>query len=118
MNLTTQNYPNPGAYVTLWRRVKALPKSDAYIVEADRRGWGDSANTLKRRFRDAVHNRINVRGKVDMSGRRWDADYQTNLYRDQHALHDKLQRRIIVCQWLTDIVRKRFEHLLTDRREM
>lgn len=118
MNMSVQKYPHPGAYVTLWRRVKALPASDAYIVEADRRGWGDSANTLKRRFRDAVHNRINVRGKVDMSGRKWDEDYQTNLFRDQHALHDKLQKRVMVYQFLTDTVRNRFGHLLTDRREM
>lgn len=89
MNMTLANYPNPGAYVTLWRRVKALPKSDAYMPEADRRGC------------------------LDMSGRRWDGDYQTNLFRDQHALHDRLQKRIIVRQFLTDLVRARFSHLLT-----
>lgn len=118
MNMTRANYPNPGAYVTLWRRVKALPKSDAYILEADRRGWGDSANTMKRRFHDAVHHRINRRGGLNMFGRRWDEDYQTNLFRDQSALHGRLQRRIIVRQFATDVVRRRFSHLLTKPEDM
>lgn len=113
MNMTRENYPDPAKYVALWRKVAALSPSGAYILEADRRGLGHDAVTLKRNFLKALHNRINVRGKVNMQGRRYDDDYQRDLARDQYALRAKLQMRVIVRQWQTDIMRKRFSHLLT-----
>lgn len=116
MNMTRTTYPDPAGYVALWRKVKALP-DHAYVPEADRFGLPAQAKLLKNNFTRALHSRINLRGKINMGGRRYSRDYEGALFQDRMDLRDKLQRRVRVYQFRTDIVRRRFGHLLDDRNE-
>lgn len=72
----------------------------------DAAGW-------KREFLSALDNRINDKGGIDQSGRRWDGDYQRALLQDSIDLQKNLRERVRVYQWQTDIFRKRFPHLLS-----
>lgn len=116
MNITHANYPQPAAYVRLWRAIKALP-ADAPIthprlIKAAYANLPTDAVGLTANFVDALHNRINSRGGLKMRGRRWAELYQVDLMRDQLDLHNKVRHRVVVRQWRTDIVRKRYSHLL------
>lgn len=64
--------------------------------------------------RPVVYRLDRRRGTRRLQGRRWEDLYQTDLMRDQQDLHAILRIRLIVRQFRTDIVRRRFSHLLSE----
>lgn len=115
--MTHIRYPDPGQYASLWAHVRQLADDSRVPDFVDASRGTVTGRELKAKFRRALHNRINTRGSLCMAGRRYDGLYQADLYRDQRALHDKLQKRVRVYQFLTDIVRRRFGYLLDSREE-
>lgn len=115
MNMTQANYPYPGAYVRWWQKIKALPDNAPIthprLARAAYANLPTSAPGLKANFLDALHRRINARGKLDMNGRRYQESYLIDLFRDQFDLRAKVRSRTVVRQFRTDIVQKRFGHL-------
>ena len=109
-------YPEPGKYLAAVRKGDAITAAGGKVKtfwacpDLDAAGW--QAEKLA-----ALDRRINLKGGIGGTGRRWDSDYQRHLRLDACALADNLQRRVIVHQWNTDIMRKRFTHLLSDWRD-
>ena len=68
-------------------------------------------------YYEVLDKAINARAGVAFKGRKFDSDYQTNLLRDKQAIENRLQHRIIVRQFNTPEVTKRFSHLLTTRED-
>ena len=109
-------YPEPGMYLA------AVRKGDAIVAAGGkvRTFWANpelGAADWQREKLTALDRRINLKGGIGGKGRRWDSDYQRHLRLDAYALADNLQRRVIVYQWRTDIMRKRFSNLLSDWRD-
>lgn len=46
-------------------------------------------------------------------GRRWDPDWQRALSQDARAIQDKIERRVAIHNFRTDIVRSKLGHLVT-----
>jgi len=112
MNMTRENYPKPGAYVQLWKRVKAAyhesPNTEAPWLD----GWTKPVCEIWQEFVTAMHSRINKRGGLGKRGRKDSQDYVTRLRRDQRAIQAKVQNRVRLYQFQTVEAEKRFGHLL------
>lgn len=112
---TPRAYPEPGAYVRTWKRVK-----EAAEQRPDVTGWiwgsFDDATGHLRRFRDALQARINQRGGVWMQ---MDPDEESALRRDQRLLDDYLQQRIVRLGsgFETELCRRRFPAVHARMRE-
>ena len=68
----------------------------------------------RRRFRQALHRRINLKAGHDptLRGRKADHDYEWRLRRDADRVRANLTGRVIVRQFETAEARERFAHLL------
>lgn len=78
--------------------------------------WAGSQLDLaawRKEFMSALNRRINLKVTPEPIGRKYDAMYQTDFRRDQHDIHNIVQRRIRVYQFRTPEVRRRFRHLLS-----
>ena len=76
--------------------------------------WNDEPmdrEGFRKEFLMALDRRINLKGNVPIT-KKWDDTYQTHLLRDKRRLED-IGKRISVYQFETEIVRKRFSHLLS-----
>lgn len=98
--------PAPGAYVTAWKRIKALP--DAAQVLLGRMDGIRPAAEVRADFGRALDRRINSRGGDEAANVPMDID----LVRDARDLDDMVRRRIRVYQFRTPLMRERFGHLL------
>jgi hypothetical protein len=121
MNICKKNFPGLTSYLKYWKM----------IIEKDNRGdtdligfnefWSDGYNDAhywRKHFLQGVNNRIMTRGEDWRPRGKKDNDtYFTDMMRDKHALQDKVNRRIRVYQFNTPEVKRRFVHLLSDRRE-
>ncbi len=73
-----------------------------------------SVDDWRRRFRQALNLRINLKAghDPDLRGRKADYDYQWRLRRDSDRVRANLTGRVIVRQFETVEARERFAHLL------
>lgn len=68
--------------------------------------------SFKTWFMECLHHKINVRGGLPMSGRRYGSQYQTELLRDAIKIREKRLHRVIIHQFNTDTCRERLAHLV------
>lgn len=111
-----RRYPQPGAYVQAWKRANEVTAAGG-TVRVSWAGRDLDAHGWRREVRRALDRRINERGGLDQTGRKWDERYQVGLERDARALRDRLMRRVRVYQFETPELRERFGHLLADRED-
>jgi hypothetical protein len=71
-----------------------------------------------RRLAFLIHSAINRKGGLpERRGRKDDPDYRAALARDCRRVRDRVNRRVIVRQFETAEVCRRFGHLLTGRED-
>ena len=99
--------PKPGAYVSAWRALKALP-DDARVKEPGWAGSVVSAAEMRRQMRVALDKRINVRGG-DLAA---NDPIDIGWVRDARRLKDIKLRRVRVYQFERPEMRAKFGHLL------
>ena len=105
------NLPNPKAYAKAWKQAKNLTDDVTYNVKlANWYSESLSAYQIRQQFRDALNRRINQRGGEEW--RNHPVKGETDMYRDQRALHNWLQKRIICRRLNTPKLQRRFAHLL------
>lgn len=75
-----------GAYTRAWRQAKTLPAGTRVRETPGSGVGGNTAGTALREFREGMHDRINTRGKLKQSGRKWSDEWQSSARRAQHAL--------------------------------
>jgi hypothetical protein len=110
--ITLRDLPAPGAYVAAWKRANAVVAAGGTV----RTSWAGAdldAAAWRRNVRDALDRRINARGGLVQTGRKWEYLYQLELERDARAIQARLTRRVRVYQFGTPEIRKRFGHLLS-----
>jgi len=56
-------------------------------------------------------------GVPDVPSRKYGSYYQTQLIRDIHRVRDRINHRIVVHQFETEQMQRRYRHLLSDRQE-
>ncbi len=71
----------------------------------------------RRKVREAMDLRINLKVRPEPIGRKYDEMYQTDLHRDKNDLHSILQRRVRIYQFRTPDVKRRFGHLLSSHAD-
>jgi hypothetical protein len=117
MNITARNYPQAGAYVRFWKRLKAAPL-DQELTPNLAWDYGQTVRDALRKTHDAVNNRINSRGGLDVARGKKDNEFYRSLERrDAWNIHDRIIHRVRIYQFETKIARERFNHLLSDRNE-
>lgn len=118
--------PGAGWYVSEWKRGKAATAAGGTVRVAG--SWHDlDAVAFDRFMLAALNRRINLRGGlaedgVAHTGRRTAPDYQTELQRDAWELQGHQARRTRLWglngrRWRTDVVQRRFGHLLAGRED-
>lgn len=65
----------------------------------------------RREFMDALDRRINFKGRLDQSGRKWQPDYQAAIDRDCRRVRDRICNRVRFYQLETPEMHRRFSHL-------
>ena len=102
--------PAKGAYVAAWRRINDLP--DQAPVRTD---WTGSrpAWLVRNEFAKALQARINERGGLSRANEPMDI----GLVRDARRIEDIKVRRIRHYQFESDLCRRRFSHLLSNRND-
>lgn len=112
MLITRSHYPNPAYYVSQWRLAKRYAQEcPTQTVVVDRWLYSTARHEYDK-FIAAMNRRINSRGNLCQSGRRMSDEYQNALRGDVQDLREKLTQRIRIYQFRTDIMRKRFGHIL------
>lgn len=104
-------YPSPGPYLRCVQQADRVTAAGGK-VQLFRGGPELDAAEWKREKERALDARINAKGGIEGRGRKWSWEYQTDLMRDARALHDWLQKRIIVRRLNTPALNARFKHLL------
>jgi len=118
MNMTREHYPQAGNYVATWRKVKQYAASNP---DARLHVPGDFDSTPARLYAEycaALDRRINARAGVKPAGRKDTPAYFIDCQRDQRDIQQHVTSRVRIYQLLTAECRKRFAHMLTDRRDV
>lgn len=102
--------PEPGRYVSAWKKVLVTPSTVSFDLGFPR--GAVPRDQVLQEFREALDRRINHRGGIRHVGRKHSEIYQTELMRDAYALHDRLTKRVRVYRFACPEVNRRFGHLL------
>ena len=109
---TPEQIAHASWYVRAYR--EALRKAHAGIlIQMNWAGAPLDESGLRAEFITALFRRIDSKAGVIHTGRKWQPDYQISLRRDARRVYDRVNNRVIVRQFETPEIRKRFGHLLT-----
>jgi hypothetical protein len=119
------NYGHVSGYLRWAKAAFALVNAGGQVSI---RRWDDpiGLDEFRRKFCEALNNRINLKGGRDLRNvlnhrgrraRKFDQDYETGFYRDQRRVRDIILTRLRVYQFETREVRARFGHLLATHEE-
>lgn len=112
----TDWYPQAGAYLEAWQRARTITEQGGRIQMF----WNTNpldVNGLHREMQGAIDRRINAKGNIEGAGRKLDQDYQVQLGRDRRAIEAKLNDRVVLEYIGTPELKRRYAHLIVNRRE-
>jgi hypothetical protein len=107
------------------RVLREMPEGQAAAVPGrENRGLTMDRTGARRRYdrlmTEAILSKTGSLAPINHRGqpyRKWSQDYQASLYRDCHAVRDHSRIRLRVYRLETAAARRRFAHILADRRE-
>lgn len=114
------NYDHVSGYLN-WAKAAFAFARVGGLVRINRHDDPVDFAEFRRKFLKALHNRINLKGGVDLynvpnhrgqASRKFDSMYQTGLIRDCRRVREIVTTRLRVYQFETPEIRFRFGHLL------
>jgi hypothetical protein len=108
------------ATTALYRHFKTFMTSEAMVMSDPLSGWGFylSKDQARAKLRWLLHVAINRKaGLPDVPSKKHTDEYQVRLARDVRRVRACINHRVVVHQFETDMIRKRYRHLQSDYRD-